>query len=611
MSSPELASTATPPSRRPTLALPAVWLAAAAVVAVRALSAPHTLWEHDEGLFVLAVERFAPLLHHPHPPGYPLFIGLGKLLAPLAGDPFRALVALAVLATAIGFVALVDAFRRLAGSFGAGSDCLALIAALLFHLSPAMLVQGPLPISDAPALAFLSLALAAAARLAESPSLASAASLGAAAAAAVGCRPQLVVPVVPLLLLAWTPRLGWRRTLATLGAFVAVALAWFVPLTVATGGLGGLLDYELGHAGRIAEHQLADWRASWPTTRLVARFLAHGWGRAATALPLLSLAGVGAWSLVQRRVRSVLPLAGLALGQLAFCLAAMEPADGVRYALPVTLGVAFAATVGAFTLARALALPRLAPLPLAVVVGFGAAYVWPLLTERVTSPSPPAAATGWVRAELPRDTAVLVAKTLLPQAAVLLADRERLPLEATPEMFAGETRRTVVMLTEGASSWPEAKLFAWPPSDAYGKLTRAQYREVSVSPLPAERRFAALRGVHPYEPNGPDGWWWLADDCALRLYPDGLRRVRLTLREPPIVPFAANRVRLFVDGAPAAAVTVARGERREVELELPAGAASVEIDLRAEIGLVPADSGLNPRDHRRVAVQLLGLEMLR
>lgn len=608
MTSPEPASTA---PRRATLALPGVWLATALAVAVRLATVPRSLWEHDEGLFALAVQRFAPLSHHPHPPGYPLFVGLGKLLAPLAGDPLVGLVALAVLSTAIGLPALVDAFRRLAAPFGPAADRIAIGAALLFHLSPAMLVQGPLPISDAPAIAFLSLALAAAARLAERPSTLAAWGLGGAAAAAVGCRPQLVVAVAPFLLFAWTPRLGWRRSLGVPLAFAAVALAWFVPLVVATGGLGGLLDYELGHAGKIAEHELADWRTHWPAPLLLARFLAHPWGRAATSLPIAALALVGAGELLRRRARAAAPLGALAVAQLAFCLAALEPADGVRYALPVTLAVAFAAAVGAAALADRIGRPRLAPLPLVALVVAGAVYAWPVLAARAAGPAPPAAAAAWIRDELPPTTAVLVAKTLLPHAALLLADRERVRLEATPEMFAAAAERTVVMLTEGESSWPGARIFAWPPSDAFGKLTRGQYRVVSVSPLPPERRFAALHGVHAYEPNGADGWWWLADECELRLYPAGRRRARLLLRLPPIVPFAANRLTFSIDGVPAGEVTLSRGERREVELALPPGAVSVELGLRAATGIVPAESGVNPRDRRRVAVQLLGLEMLR
>jgi len=69
-----------------------------AVAAARLLTLPHSVWEGDEILFMKGIEHFDPLHHQPHPPGYPLLIGLGKLLNLLFHDPFASLVALSVLA---------------------------------------------------------------------------------------------------------------------------------------------------------------------------------------------------------------------------------------------------------------------------------------------------------------------------------------------------------------------------------------------------------------------------------------------------------------------------------------------------------------------------------
>ncbi|MCL4839433.1 MAG: hypothetical protein KJ058_15870, partial [Thermoanaerobaculia bacterium] len=306
---------------------------------------------------------------------------------------------------------------------------------------------------------------------------------------------------------------------------------------------------------------------------------------------------------------ATLPLAALAGAQLLVCLIALEPADGVRYSLPAQLAVAFAGAAGAAAVAERLRRPWLAPVAVAALAAGGALYAWPLLAARASGPAPPAAAARFVREELPADTALLVAKTLLPHAAVLLGDRERVRLEADLELFAGEPWRQVWLLAEGESSWPGARIFSWPASDAYGKLTRAHYRTVSLSPVPPERRFFARRGVHPYEPNGPDGWWWLSDRAAIELAPRGRGRLRLELRLPPALPFAANRIALALDGAPAGEVEVPRGESRELVLPLP-DRRRVELSLAAASGLVPAEAGVNPLDRRRVAVQLRALELL-
>src|SRR6185369_8264771 len=132
-------------SRRPSLPL---LLGFVAVAATRLLTLPHSLWEGDEVLFVKGVLAFDPLHHQPHPPGYPLLIGLGKLVNLLLHDPFASLVALSVLSSLVGYLALVDAFRRMAPAGPVARETVAVVGATLFHLSPAMLVYGPLALSD-------------------------------------------------------------------------------------------------------------------------------------------------------------------------------------------------------------------------------------------------------------------------------------------------------------------------------------------------------------------------------------------------------------------------------------------------------------------------------
>ena len=89
---------------------PWLLLGLAAVAAARLLTLPRSIWEWDEVLFVRGVVHFDPLHHSPHPPGYPLLIGLGKVMAWITGDPFSALVVLSVISSCVGFVALAAAF---------------------------------------------------------------------------------------------------------------------------------------------------------------------------------------------------------------------------------------------------------------------------------------------------------------------------------------------------------------------------------------------------------------------------------------------------------------------------------------------------------------------
>ena len=82
------------------------------VLVTRLITAPISPWENDEFLFAEGVRRFDPSLYHPHPPGYPLFILLGKIVNVLTNDPWRALLILNIILAPIGFIALARAFRN-------------------------------------------------------------------------------------------------------------------------------------------------------------------------------------------------------------------------------------------------------------------------------------------------------------------------------------------------------------------------------------------------------------------------------------------------------------------------------------------------------------------
>ncbi|MCI0572930.1 MAG: DUF2723 domain-containing protein, partial [Myxococcaceae bacterium] len=58
------------------------------------------LYNWDAVQFALALHEFDIAKHQPHPPGYLLYVGLGRLLNASVGDPTLAYVALAMLFSA-------------------------------------------------------------------------------------------------------------------------------------------------------------------------------------------------------------------------------------------------------------------------------------------------------------------------------------------------------------------------------------------------------------------------------------------------------------------------------------------------------------------------------
>jgi hypothetical protein len=592
---------------------PAAFAGFGAVAAARFLTLPRRLWEMDEVLFSRAVHRFVPLEHRPHPPGYPLFVGLGKVINLALHNAFASLLLLSLIASLVGYWALYAAFRRIAGGSLERDDAerVAIAGALLFHLSPVMWVQGPLPMSDPTALLFVSLALAAAAALrdaADGGGERAALALGAATSAAIGCRPQLALAVLPMLAVALWPIRDWRRRAAALGAFTLVSLLWFLPLLAATGGVRGFLAYQGKQASYVATHDATASRTGAWLSGVAAPFISHPWGPKALALPVLALAAVGATVLVRRRTSAALPLAGLSGAQLAVCLAVMDPADAVRYALPVVLGVAFAAAVGAQALARRAHRPAAAWLAPLLVGTAALAYAWPVLAARVTSLSPPTAAALWAQTHLPPKSIVLVGPDMAPHAVYLLKGFDLVPVEEGFHHAALRPAAAAWLLAEGESRTPGAVTFRWPDSDAYRKLTRNHYRVVSLAPVPAGHRFQALRGVYEWEPSLLDPQWrWLAPDAALRVFPRGARAFALTLALDRAATLPANTVTAAANGVAVPPLILQRGGQGRIELPVPASAASgpVEITIRSASSFVPGGADL-----RRLGVQLLAVERL-
>src|SRR5881628_2407696 len=74
---------------------------------------PSSLEDLDSINFALGVRHFDVAQHQPHPPGYPLFILIGKAVRGFIPDEPRALAAVSVIAGTLGVVAIAALFGRL------------------------------------------------------------------------------------------------------------------------------------------------------------------------------------------------------------------------------------------------------------------------------------------------------------------------------------------------------------------------------------------------------------------------------------------------------------------------------------------------------------------
>jgi hypothetical protein len=588
--------------------LSAYWreiLAALVVLITRFLTAPRTLWEADEHLFVAAVKSFEPLANHPHPPGYPLYVGLGKFAAVCTDNIFGALVVVSIVACVVGVVALSLAFRRVVED-----PDLAVSGALLFYFGAAMLVHGTLAMSDSAAIACTALALLAMTYFPGEATERTAIGLGIAASAAIGIRPQLVVPLLPVFLLVLLWSRDVRKIVAGLAAFAFVSIAWFAQLVEACKGWEKFVAWETHQASYVAQHDAAASRGAHSMGEVASRFIFHPWGPKSIALPVLLLALLGVIVFFRTvpaagRRRS-LPILLFAAIHLVFALAVMDPADAPRYALPWLIAVALFAGLGLGIVRDSL---RFRPAPYAAVALLAIlawVYVAPIVVTRHRQPSPGAAAAAYANAAYPPNTVVLYDLSLRPQAEVLFSHFPAIALDKGLAAFYDRPDVPLVAFGDGGAFASDAKTFAWPDSDAYGKLTRDHYRVISLDPIDPRERFLPLRGVYATERTDALQWRWLQPSATIRLPRAHGSTLVLTFGLAHDVPYETNDVRVSVNGMAGPSVTVARTAPATLTVALPS-VPVVDVTITAARSFAPA-SVLHNQDPRVLAVQLLGAE---
>ena len=345
-------------------ASPRLWPAAALAVAFVAAHVPflpQSLEDIDSINFALGLRHFDPALHQPHPPGYPLYIGLGHVslaalswLAPSLAALRVEAVALAVWSLAGGALALVAAAMLFRAIEDLCPDeaarlprALVIGATGLLAVAPLFSISGVRPLSDMPGVGLALLAQALIVRGMKTPG---ALILGAVVAGlCVGVRVQTALLTVPLLLgvlVAARERHSWVLRGRVLVAALAGGLAWGIPLLVLSGGVQGYLRALGSQAGE--DFAWVDMLWSSPTPRLLAlalyRTLALSWGdpRLGFAVTALALIGFVVAALRTPRVLGVLCLAFVPYA--VFHLLLQETAT-IRYALPLLPPIVWLATV--------------------------------------------------------------------------------------------------------------------------------------------------------------------------------------------------------------------------------------------------------------------------
>jgi hypothetical protein len=466
----------------------------AAVLAVAFFAAhlpwlPRTLEDLDSVNFALAIADFDPVAHQPHPPGYPLFVGVAKLSTAFVSatsdlPPVQAKArALGLLAAAGGALAVLPLFWLLLLLGRVTAPAAPRVHARQALLATALTVAAPLywftagrPMSDVPGLA---VALAAQALLVAAwvhgPGAARAGqgwwvvrrteAMGLAGAfvgaAAMGFRVQTALLVVPALaLVVFDQRRSTARIVRLVGLFTIFFAGWATLVFAESGGIGRYLRAIQWQAGDdLAGVEML---ATSFSPRLLAlalwRTLVLPWCEPVLGAIVLGAAGAGLVALALRAPRALALLAILAGPYAAFHLLFQDTLT-TRYALPLVPMVAWLAAHGLRTVLRRHA--ALAIVPIAA---------WSLAIGAME-----------LEAYARHGAPAMVAFGDLADATEVEGER----LVAMHHRIAEETRR------------------AWSPA--------VQARSLAIDRLEARVGYEWLQPVHYFAGGGTEPVWFLAD----------------------------------------------------------------------------------------------------
>ena len=363
---------------------PVLWLAVVAFLLGHLFFLARSLEDIDSVNFALGVRSYDIGSHQPHPPGYPVYVALGKLGTRVAGilpmadgsvapvPEARGLALWGAVLGALAGLAFYGYFRHLEPEH----EC-ALAAVVITLSNPLMWMTASRPLSDVPGLAVSALAQAllvvayrrqretanarAAGRVVTGEDLARSGRLIVAAALvaglAVGVRSQTALLTLPLLVIVLIDRSGqdavgaWVGSLAT---FTMGVLVWGVPMVIATGGVGAYLDALSSQAGEdfSGVEMLATGFSVRELAFSVIDTFVLPWADVRLAAVVLVAAGIGAAVLLVRN-RAALVLVGVATAPYVIFHLLFQETVTTRYALPVVPAVAFLAARGLAAVGRA------------------------------------------------------------------------------------------------------------------------------------------------------------------------------------------------------------------------------------------------------------------
>jgi hypothetical protein len=520
----------------------AAWLIATFVAVTRWLALARSPWDSDEGLFMSALRHYDVVAHHPHPPGFPLFILTAKIFARLGFSDFHALQLISFVASIAIFPAMLFLGRELEIR-----PRVSIIAAAFLAFFPNVWFFGGTAFSDVPAMTLSIMTIALILRRSWVPA---ALLLG----IAIGFRPQILLIAIVPVLISLLRRKGVEVTgsqgvktldspdsLAPLDSLgrLFTALAITSMIVIASYGTaahlsGGWARYRQSlaeHEEYIAQHDSFRAPLRPPMWELFDNFFLRPYDAPLINTIISALVALsGIVTLIRRRTPMLILLATFG----PFCIAAWALLDRFstsRFSIGYAPLIAFLAADGLDLLAGKW--PKLESLAAAAIAAIMIVWTWPAISTVHRTLSPPFAATDWVAH---RNVVAYVADEMRPVSDALLARMPHVDLPIGPPPLTGAMREGDVYVREGISSTPGTIVFRRERNRLASIARSTRYFEVSIVPVREAMRFAdgwyAEEGVAPppSAANGGTTWWrWMSGRGRIVL-PPHLARMRIALQ---------------------------------------------------------------------------------
>jgi hypothetical protein len=499
------------------------WSIAAVCAASRFLAMARTLWDWDEALFCLGMRSYDVTRHHPHPPGFPVYIALGRIVRTVVHSDFRSLQAVNLGAGMLVFPAIFFLARELRFRF-----VTAAIAGALCAFFPNVWFFGGGAFSDVPSLVLVVLAVAFLFRGCRD---ANAYLIGTALLAlAAGIRPQnLVIGLAPGLLATWyRARSSWRDVVfAALVGSITIAVAFGG--AIAATGWQRYFDAVREHGHYITTVDSFRSPSRPPLWRLFDRFFIKQYQSVALSFVTSIFVAISILSAIRQRDRAIGWLA-LAFGPFALLAWLMLDRYSIsRFSIGYCPLFALLAADGICRLTRAR--PRIeAVAGAALVIAFG---VWtlPALAQVRNTIAPSVLAVEAAKTHLSNRDRLYVARDMDPFFEYLLpyypflnaVDKRAMPLSSAtrPAWLLAEADNT----DRGTYVFHRDRDHLW-------NIARRHYFDAGLFPLTHPPQFVA--GWYGPEREGPQEFRWMAAHSVTLLPPvPGPALLRIQFRVPP------------------------------------------------------------------------------